>query len=879
MSLWRQLTRGLRALVRPGAADRDAADEVQQYLDAAAAAYEADGMTPADARRTARLQLGSPLGVRDQVASYGWETLVTSIAADVGYALRRLRATPGFTVVTVATLAVGIGGMTAIFSAVNPILFASLPYPHPDRVVAIVEQYGTGSRGDGTFAMFREFAARAHDFASIAVFKPWRPTVTGAGRPERLEGQRVSASYFSVLGVSPIVGRDFQPADDRPGGSNVVILSDALWRRRFNADPAIVGHDVRLDDALFTVVGVMPAPFENVTAQDAGVWAPLQYETVFGPNDREWGHHLKTIARLDPGATPDDASREVQAIGRAVIAERHPTTYDERTGFVARPLRDDLSSGVRPALLAIMGAVALVLVIACVNVTNLLLARGARRRTELALRAALGAGRTRLVRQMLTESLVLAAAGGTGGVCVAIWGVRTLVALSLADLPRAAAIAVDTPVLLFAAAVTTVIGIAFGIVPALHATRNDLQAAIQHGSPRASGAHRRTRSVLVVAEVAVACVLLVSAGLLLRSLQRLFQVPLGFDPGGVVSLQVGATGHQYPTLDATERLYERQLEAVRRVPGVRSAGFTAQLPLSGERDQYGVSFPATGSQAADTYGAFRYAVSAGYLETMRIPVLAGRSIDEHDRAAGPRVALVSESLAKARFGARSPLGAIVTIGPRIAFTIVGIVGDVRQVSLAVDNPQAVYISAAQSWFIDRPRSLVVRAQANAAALVPAIRDAVWSVDKDQPITRVSTMNALVAGSAAERRFALVLFEAFGGTALLLATIGLYGILAGSVSERVREIGVRVALGATRRDIISLIVRQGLAMTCVGTAIGLAGAYVATRALLTLLFGVSRLDLVTYGGVVALLIVASAIACWLPAWRASRVSPALTLRAT
>jgi putative ABC transport system permease protein len=876
VSLWRQLKHGLKTVTRRDATDRDVADEVQSYLDEAEADFAASGMTREAARLAARRQVGSITAVREQVRSYGWENAIASSLADLRYGARCLASAPGFTFVTIITLAIGIGGATAIFSAVNPLLFASLPYPHPDGVVAIVERYNNGSRTDGTFAMYRQFADRARAFEAISVFKPWRPTITGTGRPERLEGQRVSAGYFSVLGVSPAVGRDFNATDDRRRGPNVVILSDTVWRRRFNADPAVLGREIRLDDMAYTVIGVMPAAFENVTSQEAGVWAPLQYETVIAPNSREWGHHLKTIARLQSSVTVGEATREVAVLGRALLDDVHPESYDPNTGFAAVPLRDDLASGVKPALLAIMGAVALVLLIACVNVTNLLLARGARRRGEFALRAALGASRGRLLRQMLTESLVLAIAGGAIGVVVAIWGVQGLVAMAPAGLPRTAAIAVNTPVLIFAAAIATIIGLASGAIPALQAARSDPHDGMQHASPRLSGGHQQTRRILVVAEVALACVLLVSSGLLLRSLWRLFEVPLGFDPSGLVTMQVGSVGRRYDSQTATERLYERQLEAVRRVPGVVAAGFASQLPLSGDRDQYGVRFDPVGKLPARTFAAFRYAVSPGYIEAARIPLRAGRLIDDHDIAGAPSVALISESFAKARFGSASPLGQRIKMGPYV-FTIIGVVGDVRQVSLALADSLAYYINTAQSWFPDSPRSLVVRAHGDAAALAPAIRQAIWSVDADQPITRVATLDAVVSASAAERRFALVVFEAFGLTALVLAAIGIYGVLAGSVAERTREIGVRMALGATRGGIVSLVVRQAMMLTGVGVAIGLIGVAFASRALETLLFGVTRRDPATHAGVIAMLVAASALAAWLPAWRAARVDPSVTLR--
>jgi putative ABC transport system permease protein len=880
MSFWRQLSRGLRNLTHRDAADRDAADEVQHYLDETAAGLVAQGMSPADAQLAARRELGSVRAIGEEVRSYGWENLVASVLADVRYGVRRLRATPGFTLIAILTLGIGIGGASSIFSAVNPVLFASLPYPHPDRVVSIREVARTGQRsGGGTFAMYRHFADRAHAFESIAVFRPWRPTLTGADRPERFEGQRVSAAYFRVLGVTPRIGRGFDPADDRPDGDNVVILSDGLWKTRFASDPAVVGRQVKLDDTRYTVIGVLPAGFENVTSQDAKIWTALQYDPALpNPNGREWGHHLKTIARLGPGTDVAEATRETVSLGRGLIAAVHPTTYDAETTFVVVPLGDDLASGVKPALLAILGAVGLLLVIAGVNVTNLLLARGMRRRGEFALRIALGAGRVRLIRQVLTESAVLAAAGGAIGIALAVFAVRGLVALSPPDLPRSDAIAVNTPVLLFALGITVAIAIGFGIIPALQAARSDPHTEMQSGSQRTVGGHRRTRRALVVAEVALALMLLVASGLLMRSLQRLFSVPLGFDPSGLVTMQVQAVGHRYDADDARQRLFDRELDAVRAVPGVISAGFTSQLPLSGDRDQYGASFAATATRRAQVYGVFRYAITPGYLETAQIPLFAGRLFNDRDTATAPHVALISASLAKERFGDESPIGTQVTMGLAATYTIVGIVGNVRQASLELSDPDAVYIPAAQSWFSDNPRSLIAHTRGDAAALAPAIREAIWSVDKDQPISRVAAMQNLVAASAAERRFALMLFEIFGLTALVLAAIGIYGVLSGSVNERIREIGVRIALGATRTEIVSLVVRQAMTLTAAGVVIGLAAALFASRALETLLFGITRRDPATYVGVVAILLGAAALAAWLPAWRAARVDPALTLRA-
>jgi putative ABC transport system permease protein len=876
VSVWRQLARGLRVLGNRSAADQEVADEVQQYLEEAAAAHLARGLSPGEALRAARLELGSVTSVREQVRSYGWENAVETLLADVRFAARRLRAEPGFTAVAVLTLALGIGATTAIFSAVKPILLEPLPYPHASRIAMILEIGRDGSQNEGTFNMYRELAERARSFDAIAVLKPWRPTRTGADHPERLDGQRVSAGYFQVLGVSPILGRDLRAADDRPAAPRVVILSDALWRRRFGGDPAIVGRSIALDDDGYEVVGVMPRGFENVLAPAAELWAPLQYDRSEG---RAWGHHLRTAGRLRPGVGLAPAKHELRAVGRAVLREQRPLSYDPEMVLTAIPLQDDLTRGVRPALLAVVGAVTLLLAIACVNVTNLLLARGVRRRGELALRAALGAGRGRLVRQLLTESLLLAAMGGTVGVVVAVLGVRALVALSPPGLPRLGAIGVDGAVFAFGLGITTLIGLGFGAIPALRAMRSDPRRALQDGSRRTAGGHRRTRAALVVAEVAFALVLLVSSGLLLRSLARLLAVEAGFDSSRLLTMQLPTSGHRFDDDDSQHRFFAQALAAVQRLPGVTAAALTSQLPLSGDFELYGLHFdPRPANDRGEAYGTFRYTTSPGYVEVMGIPLRRGRLLDERDRAGAPRVALVSESLARRRLPGTDPIGQRMRIGDGALYTIVGVVGDVRQMSLALADTEAVYTTAAQWRFADDAMSLVVRARGDAAALAPAVRQAIWSVDEDQPIARVATMADLLAASAAERRFVLILFGAFALTALALAAAGIFGVLAGSVAEQTREIGVRAALGASRGSIVGLVVRQGVALTGLGAVIGLAGAAAASPAIGALLFGVSRLDGFTYVSVVVLLFAVSAVACGMPAWRAARVDPAATLRA-
>ena len=873
MALWRAVRRGVHALLWPGDADREVADEVRHYLDEATAAHLARGLSPDAARRAARLELGGEAQVNEVVRGSGWEHTVEIAAADLRYAARRLFAAPGFTTITVLTLALGIGATTAIFSALNPILFQPLPYPEPGRLAAVVEVQRDAGHNAGTFGMYQEFAQRARSLESIAVIRSWQPTMTGAGQPERLEGQRVSAGYLRTLGVAPAAGRDLETTDDRPGAPRVVIISDALWRRRFRADPAILGRTITLDDDAYTVVGRMQPRFENVLAPASDLWTPLQYD-ISQPS--AWGHHLRTIARLRPGVTHAEATRELDRLGHLVLSERRPETYDTGTRFLASSLRGDLTRGVRPALLAVLGAVTLLLLIACVNVTNLLLARGVQRRGEFALRAALGAGQGRLVRQLLTESLLLALIGGAAAIVVAFLGVRTLVALQPPGLPRAGAIALNGDVFLFALAVTTVIGLAFGVMPALQAARSDPHEAMQQDTRRSAGRHGRTRGTLVAAEFALALVLLVSSGLLLRSLGRLFAVPSGFDGAQLLTMQIQVVGHRYDDDAATLQLVTRMLDEARQVPGVTSAAISSQLPLSSDDDEYGAQFEATPTDAAATFNSFRYSVSPGYLETMRIPLRRGRTIDAHDVTGSPLVAVISEALARARFGAADPIGRRLGMGGTGPYTIVGVAGDVKQLSLGVSAAEAVYVPFAQ-WPADRTMSLVVRAPGDVAALAPAIRSAVWSVDKDQPVVRVATMEDLVARSAAERRFALIVFEAFALAALVLAAAGIYGLLAGSVAERTREMGVRSALGASRNAIVGLVLGQGLRLTAAGLLVGLPCAYAASRAIAAMLFGVSRADPVTYLGMVVLLIAVSLVACVVPAWRAARVAPATALK--
>jgi putative ABC transport system permease protein len=890
MSLWRQLRLGLRGLLRRNQQDKEIDDELQHYFDEAVAAYRAGGLSDQEARRAARRECGNPNAAKEQLRTYGWENGVLSFAADLRFAGRQLRRNPGFTAISVITLGLGIGAATAIFSAINPILFKPLPYPHPARILMIWNTF-QGSRSEVAFGTWRELAERSRSFASMAIFEPWQPTMTVRDQPQRLEGQSVSPEFFQVLGVAPLLGRDFSSSDEGPRAPKVVILSDRLWRQLFHAGADVIGQSIKLDGDNYTVIGVMPPGFDNVLSASAELWTPDEYDSnqiTREFNTWEWGNHLRIVGRLRPGVTRAGAVAELDQIARTPWTQfPRPRWASLGRGLIVDSLQNDIAHTVKPALLAIFGAVMIVLGIASVNVINLLLARSAQRAGEIAVRGALGASRQRILRQLITESMLLTFFGGALGIAAALAGVRMIVALSPPELPRLDAVVFDPAAFLFALVLIAIIGLVAGAVPGLHIGRRDLQSGLQNASRRIAGSHLWTRCALVAAEIALAFVLLVSAGLLLRSMQRLLAVRPGFTPSHLLSMQVVTSGHQFDQTPASpggadrrRRFFAEALEAVRHVPGVENAAFTSLLPLSDDPavvGQYGAQFEDQDSQSG--YNVFRYAVSPGYCQTMGISLVSGRLLDEQDSESAPQVALISESLARHHFGNRNPIGSRLHVGPRDRpwYTVVGIVGDVKQTSLSIDQEDAVYLSTRQTWFADDTLSFVIRARGNAATLVPAIKSAIWSVDKGQPIVRVITMDRLMAITEAERRFVLVLFEAFGMVAVLLAGVGLYGVLSGSVAERIHEIGVRMACGATRSDILAMAVQDGMRLTAWGLGIGLCGALAASRGIVSLLFGTSALDPASWFSMLALLATVALLACLVPAWRGATVDPSSALR--
>jgi len=807
-----------------------------------------------------------------------------SVLSDLRYAWRRIPDS-GPAVVAIVSIGFGVGVSTAIFGVVDRVLLAKLPYPDPERVIALTDRSADGAPLDVTYGTYVELAQRNRSFEALAVADRWQPALAVVGSPERLSGDLVSADYFRVLGVGPALGRNFDAADDVSGAPPVVIVDASLAVRQFGSAAAALDRRVTLDSETYTVVGVLPEAFENVLNPAVEIWAPRRYRAQAPFESGEWGHHLRMVGRLRADSTLEEAQRDVDAIASNPAADfARPAWASLEQGLALDSLQASATREVRPALLATLGAVLLLLAIACANVTNIMLARALARRSELAIRAAVGAEQHQIVRQLFAESALVALLGGLLGVAIAAVAGRVLLALAPPGLPRLDAAGLDARVLGFALATTAVVAVVVGLVPAIRARELGSHVGLSTGARGTPPGLRVLRRSLVVAQVALATVLLACAGLLLRSVGQLLDVPTGFDGSRVVAMQVVATGTGIGSSEEVQALLERVLDAVRAVPGVVDAALTSQLPVSGDNDSYGVVFEsATSEDPQGAGGAFRYAVTPSWFETMGIPLKRGRWLGSEDRRGAPQAILINESYAARRFAGRDPIGERVRIGPYSSRpdlpsgTIVGVVGDVKQTSLASPSPDAFYVAMGQWLWVDDVQSIVVRTAGDPAALVQTIKQAVWSVNPTLPLERITTMSDLVASSEAQRTFALTVFAAFGLAALLLAGIGVYGVIEARVAERTREIGLRSALGATPVKLAALVVGQGLALTAVGVAIGVGAAVGATRAIASLLFGIEPFDLVTYGGVAALLLIVAFVACYAPASRAARIDPLEALR--
>ncbi len=789
---------------------------------------------------------------------------------DLRHATRRLLRSPGFTALAVLTVGLGVGATTVMFSAVHGVLLKPLSYPEPDRLVMIrgATRARPGRPGVISYPDYRDWRHQSRSFESIAALRAADVTLAGPGGPERLEGARVTASFFQALRVVPALGHLFPTEVDQPGGEPVAVLGHGLWRR-LGADPTLVGRSITLSGQPHTVIGVLPASFRPPReVERAQVFAPLALD---GDSLEQRGNRsLVAIGRLRSGVSIDQARAELAAVALRLEKE-HPDNAG--VGAMVESLHADTVGELRRPLLVLLGAVAFVLLIACTNMANLVLPRALARRREVAIRAALGAGRSRLVRQLLTESILLGVVGGAAGLGLAHWGLDALVALAPASTPRLQDIALDGRVLGFSLALSLVTGVAFGLLPALSAARTDVQAALHESGRSPSLARHPGARLLVVAEIALSLVLMAGAGLLLESFRRLLSVDPGFDPHDVLTFAVSLPGSRYPRPDQRAAFYADLLERVRTLPGVISAAAITPLPLGGDGG-IATRFTVEGQPAPS-------AVTSGFFETMRIPLKKGRTFEDRDRREAPPVAVVNQTLADQVFPDQDPLGQRIRIGiltdesdPR-AFEAVGVVGDVRPSGRHVPAPPEIYVPHPQqswSWM-----SLVVRTSGEAASLAGALRREVAALDSEQAVYNVRPLLELLSDSLAAHRFIMALLGGFALLGLALATVGVYGVLAESVDRRRGEIGLRLAVGADPGDVLRMVLGQAARLAAAGVTLGLVAAFALTRVLQGLLFGVSATDPATFAAVAGVLGVAALLASTLPARRAARLDPAAILR--
>jgi putative ABC transport system permease protein len=815
---------------------------------------------------------------------------------DLRYGVRMLMKRPAFTAIAIIALALGIGANTAIFSVVNAVLLRPLPYDNPDQIMIVKETNYPRGLADMNVSLpdFQVWRERNQVFDHVAAHQYENYNITGSDEPERVRGLLTSSDLFPVLKVNPILGRAFSREEEQFGNHRVAVLSYGLWVRRFGSDANIIGQAITLNGNLFTVVGVMPKGFQYPDAEIA-LWTPLAFPPDDSNNTRG-NHSLTSIARLKPGVTIEQARADIVAITAQLVQQ-----YPENAGIGADiiSLREQSVGQIETALFVLLGAVGFVLLIACANVANLMLARAASRQKEMAIRTTLGASRTRIIRQLLTESVTLALSGGILGLLVALWGVDALVGLTPDELPRFSEISVDGRVLGFTFLISLLTGIIFGLIPALQTSKPDLNESLKEGSRGSTGGvtSHRVRNALVIAEIAISLMLLIGAGLMINSFARLSSVNPGFKPENVLTVSVALPDTKYPDTRPELKVgfFRELIEKVSALPGVESAAATSILPMTGSSSKLFTRQDRPAPTSIESIPLIQYfQISPGYFHTMGIPLEKGRFFDERDNGDSQTVAIINETSARRFFPDEDPIGKIVLTGvpeemvppgllppgfrfPRLK--IVGIISDVRTSGLNEQVKPEIYVPHAQGGVFETylAMSLAVRTTGDPLSLAAAVRSQVTAIDKDQPVANITTMGSRLADSLARPRFSTLLLSIFAGLALLLAAVGLYGVMSYAVAERTHEIGIRMALGAQSSDVLKMVVTQGLILTVTGVSIGLVGAFFLTRLMESLLFGVSATDPLTFALISALLTGVALGACFVPARRATKVDPMVALR--
>jgi len=861
--------------------ERELEEEIRSHLEMQIEDNLRQGMSLEEARRAARLKFGGVEQVKEAYRAKSWLRGIENLWQDLRFGGRMLLKSPNYTLIAVLTLALGIGMNTAIFSVVYSVLLHPLPYDAPEKLMALYSMYPqmNSFRSVVSAPDFVDWRAQNKVFDAMSAYAGNSYTLTGGGEPERFNGLSVSANFFQTLGVRPQLGRAFLPEEEEAGRNRVAVLSHGLWQRRFGADPNLLGKTVNLNGQSYIVVGVAPNDFRFAPVE---IYTPLTFPADVLSDIARGSHYLQVIARLKADITFEQAKSDIENISRR-IERQYPVTNTGKYGNVI-PYQQDIVGDIRPSLLVLFGAVSLVLLIACANVANLLLARAASRQREIAVRTALGAARWRIVRQLLTESLLLSLVGGGLGLLLAYWGADVLIGSVPSDIanftPGWKQIGINPQVLSFTLLISFLTSIAFGLAPALQVSKPDLTDALKESGKSSAGLKRqRARNILVVVEMALALMLLIGAGLLLKSFQRLQQVTLGFNPGQLFVANVSLGNVKYRETQQQINFFQQALHRVENAPGVISAATVNFPPFSSSSDRV-FTFAGQPEPAPDAIPHANYRViSAQYFRTLEIPLLRGRTFTEQDVAGAPRVVIINEELARRYSPNEDPIGKQIKLG-RYAEdnplqTVVGIVGNIKHRGLDIEFEPEFYYPYPQTGA--RFSSIVARTSNDPLSLTATVRAAVLEVDKEQPLTQPRTMEMAISDSVTQRRLNMILLGVFGGLALALAVVGIYGVMAYSVKQRTREIGIRMALGARRRDVVKSVVGQGMLLAVIGVGIGLLAAYLATRLMETLLFGVTPTDAATFGSIALLLLGVAFLACCIPAWRATKVDPMIALR--